>query len=621
LARVYQDQGRKADADGVWQKVEQLDSHDPDLIARKSQVAAPHRGSPAPAAATKAVPASSPTRIISTAPTAALTKDNLAKLLTETDVYLKYGLHDKALEHLRKVFNVDPENIDAHEKAYAIYVASNNRVQAGEQLLNVLRLHTRGSDPARAQPFLDAILEQNPNHPEVAVFLATLRPASGSGAHESDLPEDAILVDSSGDEVLVPDESTVLPHLTGYDVALHVSDHQEGEELVEDESMAMSNYEGEPEPVIEEPVEEEILEHDEAFGEPIIEEPSEEGLALGDGYEQTSEMPAYAEELAAADSDITSESLVSEPEFAEPEEIVEEEAVEAPSEEEIPAQEECDEAHFFMEQRLFDEAQEILETVLIAFPGHARATELMGQLEAQRDGGSAPVPEESYGGSAEASASEDGYDGGSRDAFDLAAELASELGDEALSPELPSGEVPAADYQVSVDEVFSEFKKGLEKVVKPEDVDTHYDLGIAYKEMGLIDDAIGEFEVARKGAAGNRKEVDCLSMAATLYLMKGEFSAAVDALKAALQSPHSNGDIEKAVRFELGAAYEQANELGKALHQFMRVNDLDPSYRDVASMVERLSAVASPEEDEVQPPPRSSSSRPRASASAGVRGR
>src|SRR5438445_13866952 len=96
--------------------------------------------------------------------------DNLGKLLTETDVYVKYGLHDNALDHLRKVFSIDPENIDAHEKAYAIYVSSNNVGQAAEQLLNVLRLHTRKGDSARAQPYLQAILQQNPSHPEVPVF-------------------------------------------------------------------------------------------------------------------------------------------------------------------------------------------------------------------------------------------------------------------------------------------------------------------------------------------------------------------------------------------------------------------------------------------------------------------
>ena len=58
--------------------------------------------------------------------------------------------------------------------------------------------------------------------------------------------------------------------------------------------------------------------------------------------------------------------------------------------------------------------------------------------------------------------------------------------------------------------------------MKPEDVETHYDLGIAYKEMGLIDDAIGEFEVARQGCVGKKKEVDCLTMMAMLQGMKGD---------------------------------------------------------------------------------------------------
>jgi tetratricopeptide (TPR) repeat protein len=169
---------------------------------------------------------------------------------------------------------------------------------------------------------------------------------------------------------------------------------------------------------------------------------------------------------------------------------------------------------------------------------------------------------------------------------------------------MPSGEVPSADYQVSVDEVFSEFKKGLEKVVKPEDVDTHYDLGIAYKEMGLIDDAIGEFNVARQGCLGKKKEVDCLAMKAALQVMKGDFAAAIEALKTGLQSEHATGETEKAVRYDLGGAYEQAGEAGKALSQFMKVNEVDSSYRDVAAIVERLSQVASPEDDEAPPPPR-----------------
>ena len=108
-------------------------------------------------------------------------QEQLAKLLTETDVYVKYGLHDKALEHLRKIFAVDPENLDAHEKAYHIYVAASNDAQASEQLLNVLRLCTRRADVQRAQPYLATILQQNPAHPEVPAFLAVLR-SDGRGA-------------------------------------------------------------------------------------------------------------------------------------------------------------------------------------------------------------------------------------------------------------------------------------------------------------------------------------------------------------------------------------------------------------------------------------------------------
>ena len=77
-----------------------------------------------------------------------------------------------------------------------------------------------------------------------------------------------------------------------------------------------------------------------------------------------------------------------------------------------------------------------------------------------------------------------------------------------------------ADLQYSVEEVFSEFKKGLEKVVHRGDVDTHYDLGIAYKEMGLLDDGLRMLEVARQGCQGLPKEVDCLTMVALLQGMK-----------------------------------------------------------------------------------------------------
>lgn len=672
LARAYEDKNYREEAEQVWDQVAQLDPGDPDVQARRAPAYAAPAAPAGPnySGATAAMPSYRPaaqpapqpgpqaTTVAGAYQPAASAKpkqDNIGKLLTETDVYVKYGLHDKALEHLRKVFAVEPENIDAHEKAYAIYVASNNHAQAFEQLLNVLRLHTRSADAPRAQPYLAAILQQNPGHPEVPVFLATLRMSGGTAMQPAAAPaeaeaEDAVLVDSSDDEVIVADEAE---DVISAEVSVTADEPIEAAEVLASDEVLLSpsdadaaaQVEVEPPPVPDEfgdgaeqvvsdfeaespaatydaamydtpdnepttgefsPAMEEAEAPTGGTGIPVRTEPARQAVmeadtgpvGLGDEEYQAPTrvsqaispellrqplMPAEQYEAAEEQEPPTTTSAVEEP-------------VEAPPEEE-PAGEECDEATFFLEQGLLEEAREILETVTIAYPDHRRAAELMARLEAAERGEAPPA--------GEADAAPAGGDGEGRDAFDLAAELASELGgfEESAGGE---GDAPAAtggdEYQVSVEEVFAEFKKGLEKVVKPEDVDTHYDLGVAYKEMGLTDDAIGEFSIARKGCLGKRKEIDCLSMIAMLEAGRGNFDAAIDASLQALQSEHATGDVEKSLRYELAAAYEGASQAGRALAQYLKVQALDGGYRDVAGNVERLAAVAVPEDD--VPPPK-----------------
>ncbi|HEX8539063.1 MAG TPA: hypothetical protein VF664_16455, partial [Cystobacter sp.] len=247
LAKVYQERARAQDARDIWDRIAELDPTDADLQAYQAEAPQASSAEPpfrpsrsmaavSPAAAAEppsrpsrsmqavaatpaapAAPASPPPSTSTPAPAAPAAaaaapassgKDQFSKLLTETDVYVKYGLHDKALEHLRKIFAVDPENLDAHEKAYHIYVASGNVAQAGEQLLNVLRLCTRRAEVQRAQPYLATILQQNPGHPEVPAFLSVLQtddavPSAGSSVES--VAEDAILVDSNDDEIVVAD--------------------------------------------------------------------------------------------------------------------------------------------------------------------------------------------------------------------------------------------------------------------------------------------------------------------------------------------------------------------------------------------------------------------------------
>jgi pilus assembly protein FimV len=655
LARAYEDKNFRDEADQVWQQVAKLDPDDADVQARNAPVATPApvfaapparatASAPAPhrapvAEAPRAAPAAG--MVVAAAPSAKPKNDALGKLLTETDVYVKYGLHDKALEHLRKVFAVDPENIDAHEKAYSIYVASNNHAQSFEQLLNVLRLHTRSGDGLRAQPYLATILAQNPNHPEVPVFVSALGGEVSTIEPEGELEapgDDAILVDSSDDEVIVADEPE-----EGASAELALGGDDEGvvesaEVLSVDEPSLTTDdallseadaevagqFEVEPPPVADELGEPQVVSDFEAEVQSTATvEEQDESLWLGTSSSEraTSELPAYEPEpggpseevsvpqyiplqtepglpyaLGSDQTDTPTGPTPTEPTFEAPRYdeptgpsgAAMEATVEAPPEDE-PAGEECDEATFFVEQGLYDEAREILETVLIAYPEHRRAAELMARVEAET-GGAALSTEAPRG---------TGNEG--KDAFDLAAELANELGgfgdDEGAAD--VSGEQSAGgdQYQVSVEEVFAEFKKGLEKVVKPEDVDTHYDLGVAYKEMGLTEDAIGEFSIARKGCLGKRKEIDCLSMIGMLQLSRGEMNAAIDVYQQGLASDHAHGDVEKSLRYELATAFEAAAQNGKALGQYLKVQTLDGAYRDVAAHVERLSAVAVAEED------------------------
>src|SRR5262249_50004777 len=184
-------------------------------------------------------------------------------------------------------------------------------------------------------------------------------------------------------------------------------------------------------------------------------------------------------------------------------------------EESGPVTEELNEAGFFLDQGLLTEAREVLDTVELVRPGLPRTAALLDRLaalEATAIRPSTPTPPPAP------PASPPGVEAiplrtGS---YNLAEELAGEIEDLGPTPEEEPA-APAGDLQYSVEEVFSEFKKGLERVVQRNDVDTHYDLGIAYKEMGLLDDAVQVFEVARQGSHGQPKEVDCLTMIGLLH--------------------------------------------------------------------------------------------------------
>ena len=168
------------------------------------------------------------------------------------------------------------------------------------------------------------------------------------------------------------------------------------------------------------------------------------------------------------------------------------------------------------------------------------------------------------------------------DFFDLAAELEEGL----LNVQSAVEEDRPPDGQnYSIEEILSDFKKGVDKQLGSEDYDTRYNLGIAYKEMGLIDEAIAEFQISAKDP---KRFLECCSMLGLCFVEKGMHKLAVKWYQRGLDSPGYGEDEYQGLRFDLAQAYESMGEMDRALEVFQEVYGVSANYRNVAKKVKEL---------------------------------
>ncbi len=235
-----------------------------------------------------------------------------------------------------------------------------------------------------------------------------------------------------------------------------------------------------------------------------------------------------------------------------------------------------EEAEFFASRGLFEDARTILQEQLTRLPSHPLLLERLAELEAQEhgiQGGSGTRPSPSAEG-------EEAVIGEDR-AFDIA---------ESLGVLDPADLVPEAGFgapieQVDVEEVFAKFKEGVAKQIGVDDAQSHYDLGVAYKEMALLDDAIREFDTA---ARDPRRACICRSMIGMIQIERGNINEAIDSFTRALQAPDCTKDQEAALSYEIGSAYESKRLNKQALEYFQRTARLMPGFRDVQERIRRL---------------------------------
>ncbi|HVT04749.1 MAG TPA: tetratricopeptide repeat protein, partial [Thermoanaerobaculia bacterium] len=170
------------------------------------------------------------------------------------------------------------------------------------------------------------------------------------------------------------------------------------------------------------------------------------------------------------------------------------------------------------------------------------------------------------------------------DFFDLAAELEDELAEEA------DDSISLSEEEQSLEEIFREFKKGVESQLDSEDYDTHYNLGIAYKEMGLIDEAIGEFQLAAKDP---KRAIECCSMLGLCFLEKGMPQLAIKWYRKGLDVDDISEDEHLGMLYDLGSAYMEVGDIENAHKAFIEVYGLNTNYRDIVTKMKSLEDVKS----------------------------
>ena len=176
--------------------------------------------------------------------------------------------------------------------------------------------------------------------------------------------------------------------------------------------------------------------------------------------------------------------------------------------------------------------------------------------------------------------------GGDGEGFDLASELGGLFGAQSAVAEEPAPTAGGTDLgDASLSDIFREFQKGVDKQLGKEDYETRYNLGIAYKEMGLVDEAIAEFQLAAKD---ERRLLECTSMLGMCFVEKGMPKLAVKWFEKGLAAPGRADEEYKGIRYDLADAYEQSGELHQALSAFEEVFGQDASFRDVGERIERL---------------------------------
>jgi len=599
LVDLYEEAGNFSRAQELMQELVERNKGDDRLLARLEQLRARSVGEPAPPVtpeppptvaeviSREEPPAAEPSSPEAPAAPAAAAEEPLeeetqryiAQALTDVDLFSSYGLTQKATQLLESVLQRAPRHTPTLERLLDLCLGAGNERRTAELASQLEQIYSKRGDTTNAERFaeLRQRFQKAAGLTEEELAAAPSAQASAPVATPP-APEPAIATPGAEAEV-APAAETATAAPAEFEIPL-------APEPVPSEPSAAVPEEA-PAPIAPpSPIMTEVDLSDE--WEAMVQEVAEPAATP-----TPDEAPPVAAEA--------SEPEAAEPAPAEPEPVpaaaeaapIEEEP--APSEEPVevpePAAAEVPEPTFE-----FDEESETPTPEPVA----AESAEFELELS--------PEPTPTRGPSGPATTE------------DFLSELAAEIEDMEIpgavaepsaqepEPELPAIEatpteatpppveaVPelSAESLNELAEVFQEFRNELGEMNEDEeeDLETHYNLGIAYREMGLLDEAIGEFQKVAKAVQKGRPfpyAMNCATLLALSFMDKSEPKIAALWYQRALEVPRLDQEAVLALRYDLGVAFDMAGEADRALDSFRQVYAMNIDYRDVADRIATL---------------------------------
>jgi len=537
---------------------------------RVAQQPAPPKPAPAPPKPAAPAPPAPRPQLLSIDPEST----DPGQLLAEATVYLRYGKHERAVGALRAILAKEPGHRPALEQlgeALAALGETSHAVTAWQRAAEAA--HEAGDTEGLAR--VRGLLAKH--DPAAAEALGGAAPEPADPAVLEDFEVDLDIDDGELDaELGVAPEPTPAPATSSIEIGTADDDGLAGDAAMEDPAAWSPAAEAKPAPT-----------------------------ARGEVEEPTATTPA---QLA----------------------------------------EQLEEAEFYLEQGMLEEARGLYEAILSAAPNHPQAMLRLGEIAAkagkpvttpapvpaakspapapkspapvtakdpvfddedpfateidvelpEAPAPSAPLPVAAAAPAVVAPPAPDTTqpsfedmptDGGD---FDLAAEL-SGIGDDDAPVRTLAG-----TEEEGFEQVFNAFKSGVDRELGEDDHEARYDLGIAYKEMGLLEDAIGEFRIAMQIEA---RKLSCLHMLALCALDLGRSADAVAHLEQALSLPALPDDQRVPLEYDLARAYAAQGDVARARAGFEAVRKADPTFGDVerelaALATKKLAKAAEPAE-------------------------